>query len=210
MPRVCRMSGSEVRMGRTAGLLGAIVSAAVLSQSSAAAQNLVEVRVADTKYRYADWNYTFKNAVVVDAFYVGVPDSNEFNVGGGYAFKHGGLVLTPLLYAVFGVEGSQRGVKIALLASFDRNGWKLMSFIGHYAPVTGSVASYQVLDTLDLTRTIGARWEAGLQAGFFRADGTWNTQVGPLLKLNDRLGAWSVSYRFGSQNEFRVGRVLVF
>jgi hypothetical protein len=199
-----------MRTGWTAILVGALAAGVVLSHSSAAAQNVVEVRAADTKYRYVDWNYTFKNAVVVDAFYVGVPGSNEFNVGGGYAFKRGRLVLTPLVYAVFGLEESQRGVKIALLASFEKDGWKLLSFIGHYAPVTGSVDSYQVLDTLDFTRTIGTRWEVGLQAGFFRADGAWNTQVGPLLKVNDRLGAWAVSYRFGSENEFRVGRVLTF
>jgi len=197
-------------MGRTGVLVGAFVAAAVLSQSNAAAQNVVEVRAADTKYRYVDWNYTFHNAAVVDAFYVGVPGSNEINFGGGYAYKRGRLVLTPLLYAVVGMEGSQRGVKIALLASFERDGWRLLSFIGHYAPVTGSVRAYQVLDTLDLTRTIGTRWEVGLQAGFFRADEAWNTQVGPLLKVNDRLGAWAFSYRFGSQSEFRVGRILTF
>ena len=197
-------------MRRTGVLVGAFIAAAVLSQLNATAQNVVEVRAADTKYRYVDWNYTFEKAAVVDVFYVGVPDSNEFNLGGGYAFKRGRLVLTPLLYAVFGKEGSQRGVKIALLASFDRKGWKLLSFIGHYAPISGSVRSYQVLDTLDLTRAIGTRWEAGLQAGFFRADDAWNTQVGPLLKVNDHLGAWAISYRFGNQNEFRAGRVLTF
>jgi len=195
---------------RTVILVGALVCAAVLSRSDAAAQNVVEVRAADTKYRYVDWNYTFGNAAVVDVFYVGVPGSNELNVGGGYAFRRGRLVLTPLLYAVFGKEGSQRGVKVALLASFERSGWKLLSFIGHYAPVEGSVDSYQVLDTLDLTRAIGARWEVGLQAGFFRADEAWNTQVGPLLKINDRLGGWALSYRFGGEDEFRVGRVLTF
>ena len=197
-------------MGRTAILVGAFVAVAVLSRSNAAAQNVVEVRAADTKYRYVDWNYTFGNRVVVDAFYVGVPGSNEFNVGGGYAFTWGRLVLTPLLYAVIGKEESQRGVKIALLASFEWNGWKWLSFLGHYAQVAGSVESYQVLDTLDFTRTFGRRWEVGLQAGFFRAGGAWNTQIGPLLKINDRLGAWAVSYRFGSQNEFRAGRVLTF
>jgi hypothetical protein len=204
------MKGRLVAVRRTVILAGALVAVAALSQSTAAAQNVVEVRAADTKYRYVDWNYTFAKAAVVDVFYVGVPDSNELNVGGGYAFKRGRLVLTPLLYAVFGKEESQRGVKVALLASFELNGWKLLSFIGHYAPVTGSVRSYQVLDTLDLTRTIGTRWEAGLQAGFFRADEAWNTQVGPLLKLNDRLGAWAISYRFGNENEFRLGRVLTF
>ena len=67
-----------------------------------------------------------------------------------------------------------------------------------------------MLDTLDATRTFGRHWEAGVQAGFFRTGGAWNTQVGPLLKLNDRLGAWAASYRFGAENEFRVGRVLTF
>jgi hypothetical protein len=168
------------------------------------------VRLADTKYRYADWNYTFRDGAVVDAFYVGVPGSNEFNFGGGYAFKQGPLVLTPLVYAVFGKEESQAGVKLALLASFEKRGWKLLSFLGNYIPISGGVERYQVLDTFDLTRTIGAGWEAGIQAGFFRQAGAWNTQVGPLLKLKDHLGAWAASYRFGDQKEFRVGRVLTF
>jgi hypothetical protein len=176
----------------------------------AAAQNMLEFRGADTKYRYVDWNCTFKNALVIDLFYIGVPGSNEFNLGGGYAVKRGPLVLTPLVYAVLGKESSQRGVKVALLASFEKNGWKLLSFFGHYIPASGGVRSYQVLDTLDFTRAIGKRWEAGLQTGFFHAGGAWNPQTGPLVKLNDRHGAWAVSYRFGPQNEFRVGRVLTF
>ncbi len=182
----------------------------VLAASKVAGQNLVEIRLADTKYRYADWNYTFKNGPVADVFYVGVPGSNEFNLGGGYAFKRGALVLTPLAYAVFGKENSQAGVKLALLASFDRAGWKILSFLGHYIPISGDVDAYDVLDTLDVTRSFAGRWEAGVQAGFFRQDGAWNTQVGPLVKLNDRWGAWAASYRFGGQHEFRVGRVLTF
>jgi hypothetical protein len=198
-------------MGRTAMLVRVLVIAAVLGHESlVAAQNVVEVRAAHTEYRFVDWNYTFGSAAVVDVFYVGVPGSNEFNVGGGYAFKVGRLALTPLLYLVVGAEESQRGVKVALLAAFEKDGWKLLSFIGHFAPTSGAVKSYQVLDTLDLTRTIGARWEVGVQAGFFRTDGGWNTQVGPLLKLNDRLGAWAASYRFGDEDEFRIGRVLTF
>ena len=198
-------------MRRSAILVGALALAVVLGhQSKAAAQSLVEVRGADTKYRYADWNYTFGNAAVVDVFYVGVPGSNEINLGGGYAFKRGRLVLTPLLYVVLGKEGSQRGIKVALLATFEKDGWKFSSFLGHYAPISGAVGSYQVLDTLDFTRTIGTRWEAGAQAGFFRADRAWNTQIGPLVKLNDHLGAWAVSYRFGHDRELRIGRVLTF
>jgi len=192
-------------------LASAVATALLLClPPAAAAQNLLEARLADTEYRYVDLNSTFKNGAVVDAFYIGVPGSNEFNVGGGYVFKRGSLTLTPLLYFVAGKEGSQRGVKAALLAAFDKDGWKLLSFVGHYAPISGSVGSYQLLDTFDLTHTIGVHWEAGIQAGFFRAEGAWNTQVGPVVKLNDKLGAWAVSYRFGDQKEFRVGRVLVF
>jgi hypothetical protein len=175
-----------------------------------AAQHLVEVRGADTEYRYADWNYTWASGAVVDVFYVGVPGSNEFNLGGGYAIKRGPFVVTPLVYAVIGKEDDQRGVKVALLAAFDKSGWKALAFIGHYFAASGDVDAYDVMDTLDVTRAIGKRWEAGLQSGFFHAGGDWNPQVGPLVKLNDRLGAWAVSYRFGPQAEFRAGRVLVF
>ena len=198
-------------MGRRARAVGAVVIAATLcSGVSAAAQNLAEVRLADSKYRYVDWNYTWGSGVVVDLFYVGVPGSNEFNLGGGYNVKRGPLVVTPLIYFVLGREDSQRGVKVALLVAFEKDGWKLLSFVGSYFPVSGAVTRYEVLDTLDLTRKIGSRWEAGLQSGFFHSGDAWNPQVGPVLKLNDHLGAWAVSYRFGPQNELRVGRVLTF
>jgi hypothetical protein len=96
------------------------------------------------------------------------------------------------------------------LISAEKGGWKFLTFLGQYIPISGSVRSYLVMDTLDFTRTVGKRWEVGLQSGFFRTDGAWNPQTGPLLKLTDRLGAWAVSYRFGPQNEFRVGRVFAF
>lgn len=156
-----------------------------------------------------DVSFTGKNGLVFDAFYVGVPGSNELNVGGGFALKRNALTLTPLLYAVAGKEGGQRGVKAALLTAYERNGWKFGSFLGAFVPTAGSADSYQVLDTADLTRTLG-KWELGVQGGFFRSGGAWNTQVGPLLKLNDARGAWAVSYRFGPDDEFRVGRVFVF
>ncbi len=198
-------------MGRRSIVVGAVATLAILCGcASAAAQNLAEVRLADSKYRYVDWNYTWGSGAVVDLFYIGVPGSNEFNLGGGYNFKQGPLVVTPLVYAVFGREDSQRGVKIALLVAFEKDAWKLLSFVGAYFPVSGPVTRYQVLDTLDLTRKIGSRWEAGLQSGFFHSGSAWNPQVGPVLKLNDHLGGWAVSYRFGPQKEFRVGRVLIF
>jgi hypothetical protein len=190
---------------------GTVVALALfLFAPVAAAQHMLEVRGADTKYRYVDWNFSFSNGAVVDVFYVGVPGSNELNVGGGYAIKRGALVVTPLAYLVVGKEGGQRGVKLAVLVTFDKAGWKVVSFLGDYIQAAGDVEPYQVLDTLDITRVVGKRWEAGLQSGFFRTGGTWSPQVGPLLKLNDSHGAWAASYRFGPQNEFRVGRVLTF
>jgi len=189
----------------------AFMSAALLlGVRDTAGQVVAEVRLADTRYRFVDVSFTRKNGVVFDCFYVGVPGSNELNAGGGYAFKRNALTLTPLLYAVIGKEGGERGLKTALLAAYERDGWKFVSFLGAFVRTSGSTDSYQVLDTADLTRVLGRRWELGLQAGFFRSGGAWNAQAGPLLKLNDARGAWAASYRFGQQKEFRVGRVLVF
>lgn len=175
-----------------------------------AAQGLAEVRYADTSYRFADVSYTWSSGAVFDGFYVGVPGSNELNLGGGYALKRGALTLTPLVYAVIGKEDGQRGVKTALLASYDRSGWKLLAFGGAFFHTAGSVDDYHVLDTADITRVVATRWELGVQSGFFRTGGSWNTQIGPLVKFNDSKGAWAVSYRFGNEKEFRVGRVWLF
>ncbi|MBZ5500101.1 MAG: hypothetical protein LAP85_27210 [Acidobacteriia bacterium] len=187
-----------------------VVLAFWLAGGQVQAQHYFEARGANTKYRYADWNYTFHNSAIVDLFYVGVPGSNEFNLGGGYGFKPAQfLTIAPMAYAVIAKEAGQRGVKIALLIMFDKDGWRINSFLGHFVPISGDVAHYQVLDTLDASKVIRRRWEVGISNGFFHADGKWNPQVGPLLKLNDRLGSWSVSYRFGPQNELRFTRVLL-
>lgn len=174
-------------------------------------QHYLEVRGASSRYRYFDWNYTFANSAVLDVFYVGVPGSNEFNFGGGYLLKsRRSLLITPLAYAVIGKEGGQRGLKLAVLVSFDNEKWRLNSFLGHYVRFAGEVGSYQVLDSLDASRVIHRRWEIGISNGFYHAERKWNPLIGPLLKLNDRLGYWSVSYRFGPQNEFRACRVFLF
>lgn len=187
-----------------------ILAAVCLADRYAAAQNMFELRGASSKYRYVDWNYTFHSSAVVDLFYIGVPGSNEFNLGGGYGIKAGKLTVSPLLYVVLGKEGGQRGVKMALLVTFDKYGWKLNSFLAHYAPLSGEVTKYQVLDTLDFTRAFAKRWEVGISTGFFHSEGKWNPQTGPVVKLNDHYGSWAASYRFGPQNEFRLGRVITF
>ena len=193
---------------RTGAILTLIILC--LEPGQAFSQHMFEARGADTKYRYIDWNYTFSNSVIVDAFYVGVPGSNEFNLGGGYALRiKPSLTVAPLVYAGMASEAGQKGVKIALLVAWEKHGWKANSFLAHFAPLAGDVGQYRVLDTLDFSRALNGRWDAGLSAGFFHADSEWNPQVGPLLKINDHLGAWSFSYRFGPQGEFRVGRVLI-
>jgi hypothetical protein len=175
------------------------------------AQHYLEGRAADTKYRYFDWNYAFSNSAIVDVFYVGVPGSNEFNLGGGYGFKpKPSLMIAPVAYAVIGKEARQRGIKTALLVMFEKNGWKVNSFFGHFTRIAGDVRDYQVLDTLDASRMVYKQLEAGISSGFFHANGKWNPQIGPLLKWNDRFGAWYVSYRFGPENELRFSRNILF
>jgi hypothetical protein len=187
----------------------------ILGARPGLAQHYLEVRGADTKYRYFDWNYTFANSALVDVFYVGVPGSNEFNLGGGYSFKpKPSLTLSPLVYAVIGKEAEQRGIKIALLAMFEKKGWKVNSFFGHYKRISGdefgSIDNYQVLDTLDVSHVIRGPLEVGFSSGIFHTGGKWSPQNGPLVKLNDRFGAWYAFCRFGPENEFRFSRSFLF
>jgi hypothetical protein len=194
----------------TAVRISGLMIAMCFNAGHAPAQNTVEVRGADSRYRYVDWTFSAYKSFMVDLFYVGVPGSNEFNLGGGYGFKPTpALMIAPLTYAVIGKEGGQRGIKLAVLAVLEKGSWRANAFLAHYAPVHGEVARYQVLDTGDLTRIFIKRWEAGISAGFFHAGSAWNPQIGPLLKRNDRLGAWGLSYRFGPQRELRLTRVLV-
>ena len=186
-----------------------ILLALLMTGREGLAQHYLEGRIADTKYRYFDWNYTFSNSAIIDVFYVGVPDSNEFNLGSGYGFKpKPSLTIVPIAYAVIGKEAGERGIKVALLVMFEKSGWKLNSFFGHFGPIVGEVEHYQVLDTLDASRVVNGPFEIGLSSGFFHAGEKWNPQIGPLFKLNDRLGSWYVSYRFGPENELRFGRIL--
>ncbi len=194
---------------KRAAIWSALILIGALSRQ-AEAEDLIEIRYADTHYRYADWLHTFHNSAVVDVFYDGVPGFNEFNFGGGYALKLKKVTAIPLLYFVAGKEASQRGLRLGLLATFEIEGWKLVSYLSHYFPISGDVSQYQCLDTLDFTRVISKRWELGIQNGFFHSEGKWNPQVGPIVKRNDRYGGWALSYRFGPQRELRAARVFAF
>src|SRR5436305_1176730 len=134
------------RMKSRALVLVALVSGSLLAGvCNLAGQGVAEIRLADTRYRFADVSFTAKNGAVLDAFYVGVPGSNELNAGGGYTFKRNALTLTPLVYAVVGKEGGERGIKTALLTAYESDGWKFAAFLGAFVRTAGSTDSYQVL-----------------------------------------------------------------
>jgi hypothetical protein len=196
-------------MRRTIRVVVALGVTLLAVRATATAQTIAEVRVADTKYRYVDVNHTWGNGAFLDIFYVGAPGANELNMGLGRTFKLGPLALTPAVYAVVGKEGGQRGVTVAVLASGEKDGWKLLAYIGHFTRVSGDVASYDVTDTMDVTHSVGKRVDIGVQWGYLRVGDEWNHQVGPLMKINDSHGNWAASYRFGVR-EFRVARVVVF
>jgi len=57
-------------------------------------------------------------------------------VGGGYGFNpRPSLIITPLAYAAIGKEYGELGVKIALLVTFEKSGWKANGFLGHFEPI---------------------------------------------------------------------------
>ncbi|MDP3741324.1 MAG: hypothetical protein Q8R08_03295 [bacterium] len=179
----------------------------------ASAQNLLEVRVAQNKYRYADWARTFKNNLVTDVFYIGVPGANELNFGLGRQFKLGKVTLVPAVYGVVAKETPKAGIKVGLLASFESDKWKGSFFAAHNKPL-GDYPSYRFLDTLDMTRRLGSkkRWELGGSLGAFHSGSSWNPQLGPIVKLNDKdeKGQWGFSLRFITGVEARIARLWFF
>lgn len=189
----------------------------LLSVSCMFAQNLVELRVASNQYRYADWNKTFKNSVVTDVFYIGVPGTNEANLGLGYQFKLRSLTLIPVTYVTSAKEGPQAAVKFGLIGGLEAGQWKSGFYLARLQSLQRGYEGYQVLDTLDVTRKLGKRWELGGSFGLFHQDGKWNPQLGPLVRLNDKRGpkdeergSWGFSFRVGTDIEARFIRTWTF
>jgi len=178
--------------------------------SPARGQTVAELRGSSTRYRFVDLNHTFGNKVLLDALYIGVPGMNELYLGAGYAWSPSKSVsLTPILYGVLGKENRERGVVLSALLTGQAGRFKALGFGGRFFRASGGVASYDFLDSLDLTLVIGA-WEAGASGGFFHQSGDWSLLVGPTLKRNDPRGAWALSLRGGDDTELRLIRVLTF
>jgi hypothetical protein len=178
-----------------------------------ASQPYVELRASTTRHRYVDFGYTFGGGAVVDALYVGSPGLNELYLGAGFAWQAtASLNLTPIAYGVLGLdEGSDEvGAVIGSYVTFAKGPYKLIAYLGRFIRIDGDVASYDFLDTGDLTRVVTGPWELGVSSSVFRSEGDWSHQTGPMLKRNDSKGWWALSARFGFDDELRLVRVLQF
>jgi hypothetical protein len=74
-----------------------VACCATASPGYAVAQTTMEARGSNSQYRFVDVSHAFKNNVVFDALYIGVPESNEVFVGAGYQLKPAKwLTISPL------------------------------------------------------------------------------------------------------------------
>ncbi len=177
----------------------------------ASAQTGIEVRGSTASYRFADVNHTFRNGVMLDALYVGVPGQDEFYAGVGYTWKVArGLTLIPLAYGVAGVQEEERGVVIGAYVLGDAGPWKLIAFAGRFVRISGGVGTYDFVDSVDLTRKVAGRWDAGVSSSIYRQDTGWSHITGPMVRRTDAHGSWALSVRFGYDTEVRLVRILTF
>jgi hypothetical protein len=179
--------------------------------TSAQAQLAAEIRVASSEYRYLDVNYTFAGGIMIDTLYIGVPGQNEVYLGAGYTFNPASwLSLIPIGYGVVGKENDERGLVLGGYVWLERGPYTAIAFLGRFIHLRGGVASYDFLDTLDVTRSIAGPWEAGFSSTVYREGEDWSHLVGPMLKRRDDKGWWALSALWGYEDEVRLVRVLTF
>jgi hypothetical protein len=186
-----------------------LVALALLLAAPAGAQTLVELRGSNTKYRFVDVNHTFGSGLVLDALYVGVPGQDEFYLGAGFQWKAASwLTITPLVYGLRGAQNDETGVVTAACVVLETRPLKAVGFVARFVRVDGGIASYNFVDSLDVSHAFGKTWELGLSTTLY-----WpQTQgvVGPMLRRNDARGSWAFSLRGGSDTEARLTRVMTF
>ncbi len=167
------------------------------------AQDVVEFRSASRgEYRYADWAHN-GNKWATDLYYIGVPGNNELSACLGYQLK----TITPYFCGVAAKEDRELGIKTAASIAWEKKEWKADAYLAYFKPLRGAAEAYITADAVNLTRVLPKGWETGISTGFFLQGGIWNPLAGPLVRKNDRLGFWAVSYRFGPTNELRLSRV---
>ena len=205
-----RMGPSIMQRSRRLLVASLVACCATAYPGYAVAQTTMEARGSNNKYRFVDVSHAFKNNVVLDALYIGVPGSNEVFVGGGYQFKPAKwLTISPLFYGGIARENHERGVKVAVLALVDTGSWRSAAYIAQFAPIAGEAKRYFLCDSLDVTRVVKS-WEVGASLGIFAQDNANSWKLGPMLNHNDKRGAWAVSARGGTDFELRINRVFVF
>jgi hypothetical protein len=200
----------------TAVLAVSVAAVAADARAQAAPPNYVELRGAvngdGDLYRYAEYTRFFASGLTLDSVYIGVPGQNEIYLGAGYGIKlTPTLTLTPLGYAVVGLDGEtdQFGVALGIFVVGTAGPWGVYTFAGYFEPLSGTVPRYFFVDSLDVSRRIG-KWELGVSTGHYAIGGDWSALIGPLVVRNDAHGAWRLLVRGGSSFEARLVRTLGF
>src|SRR5712691_5561140 len=182
-----------------------LASMAVLFPALAAAQTGMELRGSTARYRFVDLNHTFASGIMADALYLGIPGQNELYLGLGYTLKPARwLSLVPLAYGVAGREKRERGLALCASLVAEAGPWKAIAFAGRFLRTSGGVATYDFADSIDVTRKVSGRWDAGVSSTVYRLDTAWTHQTGPLVRRGDARGSWALSGRVGDGRELRL------
>lgn len=185
---------------------------AVLATTISAQDNFIELRGSTTQYGYIDYTRNLSKNVVGEVTYIRTPGQQQGFIGLGRSIKLGDAgSINTMAYGVIGSNG-QSGIMPAVLPNIQKGPFKSSAFFGWFIKLKGNVSNYAVLDSWDTTWALSKKFDAGMSAGFFRQNGKWNSQVGPMIRLNlDKLGSWNMSQRFGpGGRELRFTRTFTF
>lgn len=193
----------------------AIISLTIIVATATFAQdgkkNYVEIR-GSSMYQFGDYTRTINDNIVIDICYVRTGGQDQGSIGVGKTFNLGNGSVNALIYGVTGSHDQAGIMPAILIPSLQKDRLKTTAFLGWFIPVKGKAHQYLVLDTWDTTIKVTKKLDLGGSVGFFLQDGCWNTQVGPMARLNlDKLGSWAVSQRFGpGGRELRFSRTFTF
>jgi len=108
------------------------------------------------------------------------------------------------------LEQGERAIAPCVSVLGEAGPWKVALFAGRVARVSGGVATYDFADSIDVTRKVEGRWDAGVSSSAYRLESGWSHETGPIVRRSDALGSWSLALRFGADRELRLVRVLSF
>ncbi len=189
-------------------VVAAVTTAFAQSEEKA---NYVEVRGGYPYYEYEEYSRRLGKGFIASFVHVKEEGEHEFSLGIGKSFNYKeALVVTPIVFATFGSHG-QKGITVGTYVEAEKDKWKARAYISRFINVSGKTEPYTSMDIGDVTRAVSKRYDIGLSTTFFCQHSECDVKTGPLVRRNDKLGAWEVSYRFGKEtNEFRVSRTFSF